>query len=97
MNLRENYKKDKIGLRSEKIRNLMEESPHSLLRWGTIIIVIIFIILGIIVSLLPYPYSNGESIFQHILDEFSCRVTMTELISYHEKRKVIYTVISGLI
>ena len=55
-----------IELRSEKVRNLLGEIPPSLVRWGTVIIVAIFLILFLVVCFVPYPHSQGESIFQHI-------------------------------
>ena len=55
-----------IELRSEKVRNLLGEIPPSLVRWGTVIIVAIFLILLLVVCFVPYPHSQGESIFQHI-------------------------------
>lgn len=58
---------EEIELRSEKVRNLLGEIPPSLIRWGTVIIVAIFIILLLIVCFMPFPHSNGESILQHIL------------------------------
>ena len=58
---------DKIELRSEKVRKLIGEIPPSLVRWGTVIIAIVFIALLAVVCLLPYPYSNGESILQHFI------------------------------
>lgn len=58
---------DKIELRSEKARQLIGEIPPSLVRWGIAIIAIVFIALIAAVCLLPYPYSNGESILQHFL------------------------------
>ncbi len=58
---------DKIELRSEKVRKLIGEIPPSLVRWGTVIIAIVFIALLAVVCLLPYPYSNGESIFRHFI------------------------------
>ena len=58
---------DKIELRSEKVRKLIGEIPPSLVRWGTVIIAIILIGLLMAVCLLPYPYSNGESIFEHLI------------------------------
>lgn len=58
---------DKIELRSEKVRQLIGEIPPSLVRWGIAIIAIVFIALIAAVCLLPYPYSNGESILRHIL------------------------------
>ena len=56
-----------IALRSEKIRNLLGEIPPSLVRWGTVIIVAIFLALLLVVGFVPYPYSQGESILQHLL------------------------------
>jgi hypothetical protein len=58
---------DKIEIRSEKVRQFIGEIPPSLVRWGIAIIVIIFIALIAAVCLLPYPYSHGESILQHII------------------------------
>lgn len=58
---------DRIELRSEKVRKLIGEIPPSLVRWGTAIIIIIFIALLAAVCLLPYPYSNGESILRHFI------------------------------
>ena len=58
---------DKIELRSEKVRKLIGEIPPSLVRWGTAIIAIVFIAQLAAVCLLPYPYSNGESILRHFI------------------------------
>ena len=55
-----------IELRSEKVRNLLGEIPPALVRWGTVIIVAIFLVLLLVVCFMPYPYSQGERIFQHI-------------------------------
>lgn len=54
-------------LRSKKVRNLLGEIPPALVRWGTVIIVAIFLALLLVVCFVPYPYSNGESILQHII------------------------------
>lgn len=62
-----NNTNDKIELRSEKVRKLIGEIPPSLVRWGTAIIAIVFIALLAAVCLLPYPYSNGESILRHFI------------------------------
>lgn len=56
-----------IELRSEKVQKLLGEIPPTLVRWGTVIIVAIFLTLLLVVCFMPYPYSNGESILQHIL------------------------------
>lgn len=66
MNIKSNYQ-NKIKLRSEKVQKLVGEIPPSLIRWGTIIIAIVFIALLAAVCFLPYPYSNGESILKHFL------------------------------
>ena len=58
---------DNIELRSEKVRNLIGEIPPSLVRWGTVVIVLIFLLLLTAICFLPYPYSNGESIIEHFL------------------------------
>ena len=64
--IRKNLKSD-IELRSEKVRNLLGEIPSSLVRWGTVIIIAILLILLLVVCFIPYPHSQGESILQHIL------------------------------
>lgn len=55
------------NLHSKKVCNLLGENPPALIRWGTVIIVAIFLVLLLVVCFMPYPYSNGESILQHIL------------------------------
>ncbi|MGM9712924.1 MAG: hypothetical protein ACI3Y5_02245 [Prevotella sp.] len=56
-----------MELRSEKVRNLLGEIPPALVRWGTAIITVVVLTLLSVVCLMPYPYSHGESILQHIL------------------------------
>lgn len=63
-----NNTNDKIELRSEKVRKLIGEIPPSLVRWGIAIIAIVFIALLVAICLLPYPYSNGESILRHFIE-----------------------------
>lgn len=60
-------KETEIELRSEKVRNLLGEIPPSLVRWGTVIIVAIFLALLLVVCFVPYSHSKGESILQHLL------------------------------
>lgn len=62
-----NNSQDKIELRSEKVRKLIGEIPPSPVRWGTAIIALIVAALLMAVCLLPYPYSDGESIIEHLL------------------------------
>lgn len=56
-----------LDFRSKKVQDLLGEIPHSLVRWGTVIIMAIFLALLLTVCFMPYPYSNGESILQHWL------------------------------
>lgn len=65
--MKDNYNESNIELRSEKVRNLLGEIPPALVRWGTVIIVAIFLTLLLVVCFMPYPYSNGESILLHWL------------------------------
>lgn len=55
-----------IELRSEKVRNLLGEIPPLLVRWGMVIIVATFLAILLVVCFVPYPYSKGESILQHL-------------------------------
>lgn len=57
----------KIEQRSEKVRRLLGEKPPALVRWGTLIIVAIFLGLLLVVGLMPYPYAGGESILRYLL------------------------------
>ena len=59
--------RDEIELRSEKVRLLIGDISPSLVRWGIGIIIIVFVALAAAVCLLPYPYSNGESIIRHLM------------------------------
>lgn len=63
------YKKsqDNLELRSEKVKKILGEVSPSLVRWGIIIVALIFLSLLIAVCLLPYPYSDGKSIIHHLL------------------------------
>ena len=56
-----------IELHSEKVRNLLGEIPPALVRWGSVIIVAIFLVLLLVLCFVPYPHSKGESILQHLL------------------------------
>lgn len=59
--------KERIELRSEKVRHIIGEIPPALVRCGIAIIALIFIILIIVVLCVKYPYGNGETIFEHIV------------------------------
>ncbi len=54
-------------MRSEKVRKIMGEIPPALVRWGMVIIILIFIILLVAICILPSPYTEGESIIQYFI------------------------------
>lgn len=56
-----------IKLRSVKVRRIMEEKPSIILRYGTIWIILLFMILLTIIMYQPFPHGNGETILQYIL------------------------------
>jgi hypothetical protein len=39
--------KDRIELRSEKVRNIMGEMPPFLIRWGNTVLIVIFLLLAV--------------------------------------------------
>lgn len=59
--------KDNAEIRSDKVRRLLGEIPPLPVRWGTVIIALIFAAVVSVVCLVPYPYSGGETILQHII------------------------------
>ncbi len=59
-------KNNDIELRSDKVRNRLEEIPPPV-SWWTVIIVAIILVALLVVCFVPYPHSQGESILQHIL------------------------------
>lgn len=61
------HKNDDIELCSEKAQRIIGDIPRGLVRWGIALIAAISIALILAVSLLPYPYSNGESILEHLM------------------------------
>lgn len=60
-------RRDETEARSEKVRKLLGEIPPSLMRWGTLVMAVVFAALLAAVCLLPYPYGDGESILMHLL------------------------------
>lgn len=46
---------DKIELRSEKVRNIIGEVPPSLVRYGTVIVMLILLALFLAAYFIPYP------------------------------------------
>lgn len=64
--MEENDTYDRIELRSEKVRNIIGAIPSVLVRWGIAVIVIIFVLLILAIFLVPYPYGEDKTIFQHL-------------------------------
>ncbi len=58
MRQKSDTEKEKIELRSEKVRNLVGEIPPLLIRWGNTILLIILILLAIIGWILFIGYSH---------------------------------------
>ena len=54
MKKKADLEKDRIELRSEKVRNMIGEMPSFLIRWGNTILVIIFVLLAL------YPERRSE-------------------------------------
>ena len=48
MKKKADLEKDRIELRSEKVRNMIGEMPSFLIRWGNTILVVIFVLLVLI-------------------------------------------------
>lgn len=57
---------DNLEIRSEKVRKILGEVPHRLIKWGFIIIGIILAAIICVVLFVDYPYGEGESILQHL-------------------------------
>ena len=60
---------DHTAERSEKIRRLLQDRSYRLLAAGYIITGVILAAIVACVCLMPYPYSNGESILSHLIDK----------------------------
>ncbi len=58
---------DRLEIRSEKLRKLLGEKPSLIVRWGSVVIFILFMSILIAVGRLPYPHGAGESILEHFL------------------------------
>lgn len=51
--------------RSEKVRRLLDERLPWILRHGTALVLLLFLIAAILLAFLPYPHGDGESILTH--------------------------------
>lgn len=66
METNKDYGPGRIELRSEKVRNIIGTIPPVLVCWGIAVITFILVMLMLVVFLVPYPYGEGETIFQHL-------------------------------
>lgn len=61
----DNDSHDRIELRSEKVRQLLGEIPPALVRWGTVIVILIF--LALLAAILTVPSLIGFGKWTDIL------------------------------
>ena len=57
----------RLEMHSVKVRNILGEMPKSLTIWSVVVITAVAIALVAALCLLPYPYSGGKSILEHII------------------------------
>ena len=53
--MQQQEEKNKIELRSEKVRNIMGEMPPFLVRWGNTVLILVFVLLLVIFGIVVYP------------------------------------------
>lgn len=58
---------DSVELSQDTKKDLIGEIPPSLLSWGLLAIIAIFLALIIALCVIEYPYSHGESILEHLI------------------------------
>lgn len=58
----------KVELRSAKVRKILLTEPRGMLRWGTSVTFIIFLVITTIICLQPFPHGDGESIGEHMME-----------------------------
>lgn len=68
------FNNDKIELRSEKVRKIIGVVPPVFVRWGTLIIFIVFLIILFAITTLPYPNSGNETIFNHLFPSYKITI-----------------------
>lgn len=61
----DNDSHDRIELRSEKVRQLLGEIPPALVRWGTVVVILIF--LALLAAILTVPSLIGFGKWPDIL------------------------------
>lgn len=56
-----------MNLRSIRVRQIMGHKPSIILRYGTLLIILIFTLLLVVVLIQPLPHGNGETILRYLL------------------------------
>lgn len=59
---------DFLKFRSEKTRKVLREIPQFILKLNIILITGIIILILAITTCMDYPYGDGESILEHIIE-----------------------------
>lgn len=54
-------------LRSPRMRRLLDRIPGHLAAWLVLLSLLMAGAIALVAALVPYPYSGGESILQHVL------------------------------
>lgn len=67
MNRKKTPTHDRLELRSKKVRNLLEEIPSPIVRYGTLFIIAIFLIGVIIAACIPYSDNESASILEYMI------------------------------
>lgn len=53
--------------KSLKIRQMLEDKPHFLIRYGAVIILICLVLIFLCLCLFPFPGGEGESVLEHLI------------------------------
>lgn len=67
MEIKDKYKSTE-KVRSEEITRLLNEKPSIWVRYGTLLLILIFFILFLCTLHMPHPAHKEKSIFTHILE-----------------------------
>lgn len=51
----------------DKVHNPLGKIPPPFINWWKVILIAIILIMLLVICFVPYPHSQGESIFQHII------------------------------
>lgn len=54
---------------SRKLQRIFESGLSWQIRYGTLLLIIFFIVITIMLAYLPYPHGHGESILSHFISK----------------------------